>query len=205
LTEDENGFRYTYDHQNHLIQIDELRGQIVYYTRATYDYDALGRRIQKTEYDTSGQPLSNAINYYYYDGQRVLAEYSVAPGSGQTGSSVIRFFVDGPTYIDEHLMMFDRVTNEKYYYLDQELHTVAALVDSQLNVAESATYDAYGKATIRNASNTPVDESPIGNPYYFTSRRRDHLTAWFSPNDLNQYHYRARTYSPTHGRILRRL
>jgi hypothetical protein len=150
-------------------------------------------------------PTLTAANTYYYDGQRVLAEYSVAPGSGQTGSSVIRFFVDGPTYIDEHLMMFDRVTGKNYYYLDQELHTVAALVDSQLNVAESATYDAYGKVTIRDASNTPVDESPIGNPYYFTSRRRDHLTAWFSPNDHNQYHYRARTYSPTHGRILRRL
>jgi RHS repeat-associated protein len=157
-------------------------------------------------------PTLTAANTYYYDGQRVLAEYSVAPGSGQTGSSVIRYFVDGPTYIDEHLMMFDRVTGKKYYYLDQELHTVAALVDSQLNVAESATYDAYGKVTIRDASDTPagdasdtpVDESPIGNPYHFTSRRRDHLTAWFSPNDLNQYHYRARTYNPTLGRFLQR-
>ncbi|MEE8169816.1 MAG: hypothetical protein V3T70_04645 [Phycisphaerae bacterium] len=38
---------------------------------------------------------------FYYDGQRVIAEYNNLTGA------LVRHFVDGPLYVDEHLLVHD--------------------------------------------------------------------------------------------------
>jgi hypothetical protein len=70
-------------------------------------------------------------NTLYYDGQQVLAEFvhdpeALPPTPVQT---LVRYFVDGPVYIDEHVLMHDVASGEDYYYLPRELHTVAGVVD----------------------------------------------------------------------------
>ncbi len=81
-------FDYTYDGvgnrlttmiTNHVIPDDTI----------TYTYDALGRRIQAI--DATG----TSADLYFYDGQRVLAEYdALYPNVG--GGTLERYFIDGP-------------------------------------------------------------------------------------------------------------
>ncbi|HRX83548.1 MAG TPA: hypothetical protein P5572_00855, partial [Phycisphaerae bacterium] len=105
-------------------------------TLAEYTYDALGRRIQSVMHDGA----SATTTRYVYDGQRVIAEYN-------ENMQLQRYFIDGNTYIDEHLAMVD-VTGQQpreYYYLLKDLYTVAGLVDETGKVVEGYGYDAYGK------------------------------------------------------------
>ena len=48
--------------------------------------------------------------HYYYDGQNIWAEYD---GSG----TLLRYYVHGPTYIDERVLMHDEASDsESYHY-----------------------------------------------------------------------------------------
>lgn len=97
LTQDHRGYKYYYDQDNRLTQIRDSAGTV---TKATYTYDALGRRIESV--------IGTTTTRYYYDGQKVLLD---ANGSGTNQ----RYYVWG-NYIDEVLMMRDCVGSADYYY-----------------------------------------------------------------------------------------
>ncbi len=83
---------------------------------------------------------------------------------------------------------------------------MAALTDDTGTIVEAATYDTYGKVAVYDESAQAVEESPVGNPYYFTGRRLDLLPTVHSPQPIAKqlYHYRAREYDPGNGRFLQR-
>jgi RHS repeat-associated protein len=142
-----------------------------------------------------------ADTLFYYDGDRVVAEFD----NLDTPPSLLRYYVDGPTYVDEHLLMHDPNAGqdgEDHYYLLKELYTVAGLADESGAMIEAYDYDAYGAVAMYDGVNppNPLAVSAMGNPYFFTGRRLDQL----DDNDLELYHYRARAYDPTHGRFLQR-
>ena len=168
-----------------------------------FTYDALGRRIERIV--DSGGANVEVTRYYYAEG----------PGGAGNGQNVIletdadeaprRSFVHGSQYIDERVLM--RLPNgQEYYYLPRELYSVAALTDETGAIVEAATYDTYGKAAVYDSSAQAVEESPVGNPYYFTGRRLDLLPTASSPQPAAKqlYHYRARAYDPGNGRFLQR-
>ncbi|MFQ5806243.1 MAG: hypothetical protein ACE5I3_07330 [Phycisphaerae bacterium] len=93
---------------------------IPFRTLALFDYDALGRRIRATYLDKYQQITDDTL--YYYDGRRVLAEFDYDEATGQ--QTLRRYFVAGPLYVDEHLLMHDATTGQDYYYLLQEFYTV---------------------------------------------------------------------------------
>ncbi len=116
-----------------------------------------------------------------------------------------RSFVHGSQYIDERVLI--RLPNgEEYYYLPRELYSVAALTDETGTIVEAATYDTYGQVTVYDGSAQAVEESPVGNPYYFTGRRLDLVPTVHSPQPISKqlYHYRARAYDPGNGRFMQR-
>jgi hypothetical protein len=49
----------------------------------TFTYDALGRRTSETRTDA----IANRTTYYYYDGERIIAEYDAADTLEQDRSS----------------------------------------------------------------------------------------------------------------------
>jgi len=111
--------------------------------------------------------------------------------------------------VDEHLLMHDATTGQDYYYLLQELYTVAGVVDENGDLVEAYAYDAYGDVrTFDMTGGGPVQisVSAIGNPYHFTGRRLDAIpNPWAIPVQYRRlYHYRAREYDPRHGRFLQR-
>jgi len=71
---------------------------------------------------------------------------------------------------------------------------VAALSDANGTVVEKYEYDVFGGTTIKDANETVVSESQIGNPYGFTGRRLD--------TETDNYYYRMRYYKPDIGRFL---
>ncbi|MCG3138842.1 MAG: hypothetical protein HJJLKODD_02711 [Phycisphaerae bacterium] len=105
LTGDERGFGYGYDFENRLVKIfDDDNGDGVQDqgedTLWSAVYDALGRRVRVTNHE------SPATIHYYYDGQRVVAEYAWSGNS----ESLKRYFIDGPQYIDEHILLSEVLT-----------------------------------------------------------------------------------------------
>ena len=172
-----------------------------------YYYDALGRRIGKKVVNRCDRTESKT-HLYYYDAQNVILETLRNSDGSETAE---RYFVHGNQYIDERVMMHNFASNpvddEEYYYLEKELHSVVGLVDKTGMIVESYSYDAYGKVRIwdivRSYGNE-LSKSSCGNPYFFTGRRLDFVndTAVATPKQL--YHYRARAYTPIHGRFLQR-
>ncbi|MCK4886133.1 MAG: hypothetical protein KAS96_02030 [Planctomycetes bacterium] len=161
-------YKYYYDCENRLIDVNDVNDAAV----ASYKYDYMGRRIEKTVY---GPP--NVTTKYCYDGQQVIAEYE--------NNVLARKFIYG-SGIDEPICMIDVSDgNEIYYYHFDGLGSVVALSDVNNVIVESYSYDVFGK---------PDTTSSVGNPYMFTARRLDSETA--------NYYYRARIYDPNIGRFL---
>jgi len=160
-----------------------------------FTYDALGRRVERIV-DSGGAQVE--VTRYYYDGENVILETDA-------NEAPRRSFVHGSQYIDERVLM--RLPDGKeYYYLLRELYSVAALTDEIGEIVEAATYDTYGKVAVYDGAAQAVEESPVGNPYYFTGRRLDPLPTASSPQPATKqlYHYRARAYDPGNGRFLER-
>jgi RHS repeat-associated protein len=132
---------------------------------------------------------------------RILAEFDAL----QTPPTLLRYTIDGPLYVDEHVLVHDAATGQERYYVLQELYTVAGLADAAGSLKEAYLYDAYGQVRMYDLSGgTPVlvSTSPEGNRYFFTGRELDAVPT--AMGDRQFYHYRARAYDPRDGWFLQR-
>ena len=171
MTRDDANYVYTYDYENRPLTITK-NGTL----KATFAYDALGRRIKVVDSVASTTKL-----YYYNTNWQVLFETN--------GSTTQRWYVYG-NYIDEPIMMVAGAN--KYYYVHDHLYSTAALLNSAGTVVERYEYDAYGKPRIMNASYSVIPSSAYGNPYMFTGRNADRLDGgsfWLQYNRNRYYSY----------------
>jgi RHS repeat-associated protein len=145
LTADHRGYTYAYDHDNKLRSVSKAGSPAV--ELASFEYDALGRRILKI--DEEKEP--NVTTRYVYDAQNVVAEYKVAGGT----TTRLRYYVNGPTYIDERVLLHDDQTNRDYVYLLKDLYTVAGLTDQWGWAVEYYDYDAYGTVHMSRCAMLP--------------------------------------------------
>ncbi len=176
---DVGGTPYTYDANGNLISDgiftygydfdDRLVSVIGNGVNATYTYDPLGRRIKKE--------VNGEVVYYLHDGNQIIEERNIAGGLEAS-------FVYG-TGIDEAITM--NRGGSTYYYAYDGLGSVSDLTDYRGEVAESYSYDVFGR---------PNQPSFVGNPYLFTGRQFDEETGL--------YYYRARHYHPTIGKFMQR-
>ena len=160
--------------------------------KGRYTYDAIGRRVEKVV--TAG-----STTRFILDGVQVIEEYD---GSGAWQARYI--YEDG---IDRPRCM-DRAdvadvngnanTTEvlRFHYHQQALGSVTEISQPTGAVVEWVTYDVYGAARIRNRFGTTVASSAVGNPWLFTGRAFD--------AESGLYHYRARAYDASAGRLLQR-
>ena len=194
LIRDHRGYGYIYDYENRLVQIyKDLNANGVYdeeadVNLAVYAYDALGRRIEKTN------PLYNTAERYYYDDQRVVLRTQISGGV----ESDSRMFVFG-NYLDEVLVM-RLPTGTEYFYGHDHLYSPAVLFGSSGTVAVRYEYDAYGRRRQYTAGWVPSTAQIWGNYYAFTGRELD----WLDGGNLQVMYYRARYYDTDTGRFLQR-
>jgi RHS repeat-associated protein len=150
----------------------------------TFEYDALGRRVARTEGST-------AVVYFQAD-QQTIADY---PRGGSASTATFRYVF--ASYIDEPVVRKTTGTSGTvlYYHRNQQ-YSILALTDSSGNVSERYAYTAYGQPTFLNASATVQTSSTAGNRYTYTAREWDAT--------LGVYHFRARWMSGLTGRFLTR-
>ncbi len=115
---------------------------------ASYRYDAIGRRIEKT--------VNGATLHFVYAGPQILAEYD---GAG----NLLRKYIYGPG-IDEPLCLITAGSQRYYYHADAQ-GSVGFLTNSNGVEVETYTIGAYG-------AGAPLASS-LGNRYGFTGREYD--------------------------------
>ncbi len=144
LTQDERGYQYDYDHDNHLIEVRDQTGLAL----ANYTYDALGRRIM--------QDKDGATTIFYYDGQNVLAEFDDT-------DTRLRYFVHGSTYVDELVLLHEDgptdAEDREYFYLPGPNYSVVGLADETGSVFEAYDYDSFGNVTKTHRTTSAAQDS----------------------------------------------
>jgi RHS repeat-associated protein len=155
---------YTWDFENRLISVT-LPG-----TGGTvsFKYDPFGRRIYKSS--------SSGTSIYAYDTDSLIEETNGIGG-------VIARYAQG-LYIDEPLAML-RSGAASYYHADG-LGSVTSLSNAAGALAQTYTFDSFGKQTASSGSLT--------NPFQYAAREFD--------TETSLYNYRARYYSQSDGRFL---
>ena len=160
---DASGKSYSWDFENRLTQA------VVPGTgTTTFKYDPFGRRIQK-----SG-PLGTTN--YLYDGNNLVEEVD------QSGNVLARFTQSAN--IDEPLSALRGGTTS--YYQQDGLGSVTSLSNSAGALANTYTYDGFGKLTASSGT--------LPNPFQYTGRE-------FDP-ETGIYQYRARYLDQNTGRFI---
>jgi RHS repeat-associated protein len=120
---------YVYDTDNRLIEVHDAGNAIV----AVYSYDPFGRRLSK---DTG-----NSKTYYFYNAEGLIAE---ADATGQLTRSY--GYAPGSTFGTNPLWL--KSGNAYYTYQNDHLGTPMKLLNQSGVTVWSATYDAFGNATV---------------------------------------------------------
>ena len=128
---------YVYDTDNRLIEVHDAANAII----ATYRYDPFGRRLSKT--------ANNQSTYYFYSAEGLIAE---ADANGQITQSY--GYAPGSTFTTNPLWtkLTTAGTATYYTYQNDHLGTPQKLLNQSGLTVWSATYDAFGKATVDPAS-----------------------------------------------------
>jgi len=204
LLNDGNGHTYTYDYKDRL----KTAGG------ASYDYDALDRRVKKT--------VGSDVTQYIYLGWRCIQERD-------SSGNIVAEYVYGNN-LDEVLQMKrldtadtdgDGNYTESFtyqYHTDAQGNVVAiTLADGNFwdgqnaesggktdpahqlavgTVMEKYEYDVYGKVTIKDRNGTTQTHSLIENPIMFQGQRYD--------EESGLYYMKNRYYDPETGRFITR-
>jgi RHS repeat-associated protein len=155
---------YSWDFENRLTSVT-LPGSG---GTVNFKYDPFGRRIQKVS--------SAGTTNYVYDGVNVLEEVN---GSG----SMLGRYVQSPG-VDQPLAE-TRGSTTSYYEADG-LGSITSLSNSSGALANTYTYDSYGKLVASTGTLT--------NPFRYTGRDVD--------SETGLSYYRARYYDPAVGRFI---
>ena len=134
----------------------------------SFKYNPLGRRIYKAS--------SAGTSVYAYDGDNVIEETN---GSG----AVVARYTQGLD-VDQPFAMLRSGTTS--FYNADGLGSVTSLTSGSGALAQTYTYDSFGKQTASSGSLT--------NPFQYTAREFD--------TEANLYYYRARYYDTQTGRFI---
>lgn len=168
LTSKSDGTTYSWDYENRLTQVvlPGTGGTV------TFKYDPMGRRIQKAFTQASTTTTTN----YVYDGANAIEEVDA------NGAVLARY--TQRLGIDEPLAEL-RSSTTSYYDADG-LGSITSLSSSAGALANTYTYDSFGKLTASTGT--------ITNPFQYTARELDSQTGI--------YEYRARYYDQSVGRFI---
>jgi len=163
-----NGTTYSWDYENRLTQV-VLPG-----TGGTvnFKYDPFGRRAQKSFTQNSTTTTTN----YLYDGPRLLEEVD-------NGGNVLARYTQSRG-IDEPLAQLRSTTTS--YYQQDGLGSVTSLSNGAGALANTYTYDSYGKLTASTGT--------LVNPFQYAGRESDAETGIYQ----NRFRY----YDQSAGRFI---
>lgn len=169
-----DGTQYTWDFENRLTQVvlPNSGGTV------NLKYDPFGRRIQKSFTQGSTTTSTN----YLYDGAYLIEEVDQS-GNVQARYAQSNRYTDGQL-IDQPLS--ETRSGATSYYQQDGLNAITSLSNSTGALANTYTYDSFGKLTASTGTLT--------NPFQYTGRELDQETG--------TYEYRARYFDQNTGRFL---
>jgi len=160
---DPSGKSYSWDFENRLVSAVVPGSGTV-----TFKYDPFGRRIQKASW--------LGTTNYLYEGRNLLEELDAS------GNALARY-TQSPGLDQPLAELRSTVTS---YYEQDGLGSVSALSNSAGALANTYTYDSFGKLAASTGT--------LANPFQFTGRE-------FDP-ETGIYQYRHRYYDPNGGRFI---
>ncbi|WP_417733988.1 RHS repeat-associated core domain-containing protein [Rosistilla oblonga] len=178
---------FTFDHRNRLTRVTDYSSGGVIVQEVTYTYDALDRRIARTV-DENGEAAGGTTSeYYVYDREDVLLDFTDADGSGTASlpELAVRYF-HGPG-IDQVLAQEIIPTSETQWLLTDHLGTTRELVDENGTVLNRLSYDSFGNLLLET-------DTVFSTRYQFTGREFDEA--------IGLHYYRARFYDASLGRFV---
>lgn len=139
----------------------------------TYQYDALNRRIRKNSNGT-------ALNYTF-SGITPIEERD------NTGNTILNKTI----YAGWLMPVVNENNNNQYFFHQNELNSVEAITNQQGRLIEKYDYDVYGKMSVYDSLNNPLNGSITGNRFGFTGQEYDSATG--------KYKFFFREYNPETG------
>jgi len=158
-----NGWTYTWNDEGALTAMGKTG------TSMSFTYNEDGIRTSKT--------VNGVTTMYTLDGDKVATE--------TTGSQVINY-----TYDSNDNLVFMAVGGQNYFYKRNIQNDITDLLDSDMNVVASYTYDTWGKL-ISVTGNTTLGNL---NPYRYRGYRYD--------TETGMYYLQSRYYEPGIGRFI---
>ncbi len=176
--------RFIYDWANRLVEVHDVDSL---HWVARYEYDALGRRVIKREYDSGDGTLIKTTRFVY-DGSRVIEEYELSESGEQ---NLKTSYVHGEV-VDEMVVRYEHDGEhvQEFFFLSDRSMNVQMLIDVVGEVVERYSYNAFGLRTVLQSS------ALVNNDFGFSGRRLDEETGLM--------YYRARYYSAEMGRFMSR-
>lgn len=184
----ENGItrtEYTYDGLGRLTALQSGN------SRVTYLYDPFHRRLSKTLWtrnigcDEAPWCEGETERFLYLDQNEV--------GSIDQANHMHTFRVLGRGVGAEiGASVALEIDDTPYVPLHDQSGSIAALLDSDGNVVEYARYSAYGECTLFDAYTKLLEQTALGNPWGYASKRLDTESGW--------NFFGRRYYNPQEGR-----
>lgn len=160
---EDDAFRYTYDANGNLAtREDKATGEVTTYnwdgldrlvgisfpdgTSASYRYDALGRRVEKT--------VAGQTTRFAHDGSDLMLAYD---GTGTVTSRFVHRGLDLPVSVE--------TGGQVGFYLGDHEGSIRFVTDAAGTAVNQYEYDAFG--------NTVVAQETLANPFTFTGRELD--------------------------------
>ncbi len=151
---------YQYDYADRLVLVQALdSGTGTLAPLVGYAYDALGRRVAKTNYSGTLPP---SIRQYCYDGACVIEEWE----NGAVAASYV---------LDDRGLLGLRLGGQDYFVHTDDQGNALALTGTGGAVVERYDYDDYGKVTFLTSDGIPTSAtaSAYGNAYCWGGLRLD--------------------------------
>lgn len=189
MTTDDRGTGMTWDFDNMMQQF--AANGVTSLMDATYEYDAVGRRIFKSLIPADA-PIQSTV--FVHADQRVICEYSA---SSQT-ANCDRKFAHG-TYIDDLLCFVDATTSEESRYWPHQNRQWSTYSNTSQTgqIDDRYSYSANGDFLRHGA--TGVEEGGVPSSLHnILFLGRMHLV------ESRLWYFRSRDYSSTFGRFLTR-
>jgi len=138
---------YVYNADNRLVEVKDATNNNI----AKYTYDPFGRRIKKTvsggagTVSPSGGGSGEVTTYYLYSDEGLIGEYDSAGTEIKTyGYKPNSTWSTDPIFCHSH----EGGKPEYYFYHNDHFGTPQKMTNLSGAVVWSATYDAFGKATV---------------------------------------------------------
>ncbi|MGI8437543.1 MAG: RHS repeat-associated core domain-containing protein [Chthoniobacterales bacterium] len=146
-----------------------------------FGYDALGRRVKKTE---GAQTPGESTTWFAYDGAHAIVEFS------SDGTAIANTLYGQGA---DELIARNNYGTAQYFHQDR-LGNVSMVTGGDGSILETYRYDAFGAPTIKSPNGATLSQSAINNRFLFTGRE------WVPQYGF--YEYRARAYNPALGRFM---